>query len=180
MYRVRGASVDKSVFSYGRASVFVKRGSNIKLGKNVVLASTIASNNLEIRGRVILRTFHENALISIGQDSGLSGASISSASRIDIGERVLLGSGVIITDSDHHVVSPPPGISRRHLGFPKPKVSDGIFIESDVFVGARSIILKGVRIGTGSVIGAGSVVTCDIPPQSIAAGNPCKVVRQIS
>lgn len=60
------------------------------------------------------------------------------------------------------------------------KRSKGIVIEDDVLVGAYSIILKGVHIGARSIIGAGSVVTKDIPEDCIAAGNPCKVVRYIS
>ncbi len=52
-------------------------------------------------------------------------------------------------------------------------------IEDDVFIGARSIVLKGVTIGRGSVIGAGSVVSRDIAPNTIAAGNPCVPVGKV-
>ncbi|WP_233191214.1 MULTISPECIES: DapH/DapD/GlmU-related protein [unclassified Cryobacterium] len=63
---------------------------------------------------------------------------------------------------------------------PAPVIGDRVVIEDDVFLGARSIVLKGVRIGTGSVIGAGSVVSRSIPPGSIAAGNPCRVIGKIA
>lgn len=59
----------------------------------------------------------------------------------------------------------------------RPSDDMNIIIENDVWIGSRAIILKGVRIGEGSIIGAGSVVTKDIPPYSIAVGNPAKVVR---
>jgi acetyltransferase-like isoleucine patch superfamily enzyme len=55
-----------------------------------------------------------------------------------------------------------------------------VIIEDDVFIGVNSMVLKGVRIGAGSLIGAGSVVTKDIPPGVIAAGVPAKVIRVIS
>ncbi len=54
-----------------------------------------------------------------------------------------------------------------------------ITIEDHVLIGARSVILKGVTIGRGSVIGAGSVVVKSIPPRCIAAGNPCRVIKQL-
>ena len=57
--------------------------------------------------------------------------------------------------------------------------SGKVVIEDNVFIGARSIILKGVRIGKNSVIGAGSIVANDIPSNSLAAGNPCKVILTI-
>lgn len=57
--------------------------------------------------------------------------------------------------------------------------SGKVVIEDNVFVGARTVILKGTRIGKNSIIGAGSIVTHDIPPNSVAAGNPCKVIMTL-
>jgi acetyltransferase-like isoleucine patch superfamily enzyme len=54
-----------------------------------------------------------------------------------------------------------------------------VVIEDGVFIGARSIIIKGVTIGRGSVVGAGSVVSCDVPPQVIVAGNPAKILKEL-
>ncbi len=59
-------------------------------------------------------------------------------------------------------------------------LSAPIFIEDDVWIGAHSIILKGVTIGARSIIGAGSVVTKSIPADCVAAGNPCKVIRKLN
>jgi maltose O-acetyltransferase len=64
---------------------------------------------------------------------------------------------------------------RRHKEYGKP-----IEIGSDVWVGGGAIILPGVRIGSGVVIGAGSVVTRDVPDRMFAAGNPCRVIREIT
>ena len=58
-------------------------------------------------------------------------------------------------------------------------MSASIVIEDDVWVGAHSIILKGVTIGARSIIGAGSVVTKSIPADCVAAGNPCKVLKSL-
>jgi acetyltransferase-like isoleucine patch superfamily enzyme len=91
---------------------------------------------------------------------------------IRIGERALLGSRVCIYDSDVHELDP----RRRRGGTPaKAQVTLG----ENVFVGDRSLILKGVEIGAHSVIGAGSVVVSSIPEGVIAAGNPARVIREL-
>ena len=84
------------------------------------------------------------------------------------------GAGCLITDSDSHPLHP----SDRRRDHAK-TVTKPIVIEDDVFVGARAIVLKGVRLGQGCVVGAGSVVTKDVPAMAIAAGNPAKVVAQV-
>jgi acetyltransferase-like isoleucine patch superfamily enzyme len=88
-----------------------------------------------------------------------------------IGSNILIGSGCVISDSDSHPVLP----SERN-DHTKTKTKP-VVIEDDVFIGARSIILKGVTIGKGSVIGAGSVVTKSIPEYTIAGGNPAKIIK---
>jgi len=75
-------------------------------------------------------------------------------------------------DSDFHDLSP----EGRHFG---PASAEPVVIEDNVFIGSRAIILKGVTIGRDSVIGAGSVVTRSIPPRTVAAGNPAKVLRPL-
>ena len=85
----------------------------------------------------------------------------------------LLGSEVTIYDSDFHELA----VSRRRGGRP---LMGAVELEEDVFVGDRVLILKGVRVGRGSVIGAGSVVTGPIPEGVVAAGNPARVLRELS
>jgi len=109
--------------------------------------------------------------IVIGDDVGMSGCSITAVTSVKIGNRVLIGSGVLIVDNDAHPLSP----AGRRYGREGVGVAP-VRIEDDVFIGARAIVLKGVTIGTGAVIGAGSVVTHDVPAYSIAAGNPAKVI----
>jgi acetyltransferase-like isoleucine patch superfamily enzyme len=115
------------------------------------------------------------AAIEIGDDAQVNnGAFIKSEGPgIRIGARALLGSEVTIYDSDFHDLRP----ERRRDGQPR---MGAVELEEDVFVGDRVLILKGVRIGAHSVIGAGSVVTSSIPPGVIAAGNPARVIRELS
>lgn len=90
---------------------------------------------------------------------------------VTIGDNVLFGPGVQIYTATH----PISAVERRTwLEYAKP-----ITIGSDVWVGGGAIICPGVTIGDRTVIGAGSVVTKDIPSDVIAAGNPCRVIRKI-
>ena len=91
--------------------------------------------------------------------------------RVQIGDYTLLGPAVQIYTPMH----PLNAQQRRREEFGKP-----VEIGSDVWVGGGAIVLPGVRIGSRAVIGAGSVVTRDIPGGVFAAGNPCKVIRQIT
>lgn len=182
VWRARRAGIvaDGTQTMTGKILFRVASHSRIELGPHVVLNADPRRNTLEARGPVIIQTILPGARIVIGKESGLTSSTLSAATAIQIGERVLIGAGCLITDSDHHVVRPLQGESRRYLGLPEPVPNDRILIEDDVFIGARSIVLKGVRIGQSSVIAAGSIVTRDIPPYAIAAGNPCKVVGTTS
>ncbi|MDP3115406.1 MAG: DapH/DapD/GlmU-related protein [Candidatus Cloacimonadaceae bacterium] len=73
----------------------------------------------------------------------------------------------MITDGDWHSKD-------SRVGNPLP-----IYIEDNVWIGLNVLVMKGVTIGQNSIIGAGSVVTKDIPANVIAAGNPCKVIKEI-
>ena len=94
--------------------------------------------------------------------------------KLTIGNNVKIGACVLLIDTDTH----PIDYEVRRTSNEGTK-SAPIVIEDDVWIGAHSIVLKGVTIGARSIIGAGSVVTKDIPSDCIAAGNPCKVIRKI-
>ncbi len=91
---------------------------------------------------------------------------------IYIGDKVMFGPGVVVDAATHPIH---PELRRRQAQYNLPVV-----IEDNVWIGAGSIILPGVRIGENSVIGAGSVVTKDIPANVVAVGTPCRVLREIS
>lgn len=174
--RRAGVVVGRDVRVFGRPFLRLAERGSVILGDRVVLSSHPAANSLEARGPCMLRTVLPGARIVVGDDTGMTSATISAASSIRIGARVLIGAGVVITDSDHHPVYTTAGTPRRFAGFPAPTTADAVVIEDDVFIGAHAIVLKGVRIGAGAVVGAGSVVSRNVPVESIVAGNPAAVV----
>lgn len=89
---------------------------------------------------------------------------------VRIGDRVQIGPGVQLLAADH-----PREASRRAAG---EELAKPVTLGDDVWLGAGAIVCPGVSVGAGSVIGAGSVVTRDVPAGVIAAGNPCRVIRQ--
>lgn len=99
------------------------------------------------------------------------GVRISAAKSIRIGHNCMLAANVIISDSDWH------GIYNRIRPF---RCTKPVVIENNVWLGERVIITKGVTIGENSVIGAGAVVTRDIPANCVAAGNPARVIKTIN
>jgi acetyltransferase-like isoleucine patch superfamily enzyme len=104
----------------------------------------------------------------------MTGGSIVAEQSIQIGHRVTIGANSVICDTDFH-----PLDAEFRVGNPNRGDAMPIFIADDVFIGMQCLILKGVSIGSRSVIGAGSVVTRSIPPGAIAAGNPARVLRSV-
>lgn len=95
-----------------------------------------------------------------------------------IGDFALIGMHVQIVGREDHAINE-VGVPMLHstwVADREPSPRDSVHIGRDVWVGASAVILSGVTIGDGSIIGAGSVVTGDIPPYSIAVGNPARVV----
>lgn len=146
------------------------KNSKIQIGKKFVACSDPRKNTIGVFQKVMLKTCAQDAQIIIGNNVGMSGAVISSMTSIKIGNNVLIGSGVLITDNDAHPINP------IHRNNESKILMAPIEIKDNAFVGARSIILKGVTIGNGAVVGAGSVVSKDVPDYAIVAGNPAKVI----
>ena len=153
---------------YNGIALFVKhRKSFISIGKRCIFNSKSTSNLLGINHRCIISTLQKEANISIGNGCGFSGTTIRCAKSITLGNNVRCGANTLVVDTDGHM-------DDFRSGGCKP-----IIIEDNVWLGANSTILKGVIIGKNSVIGAGSVVTKNIPANVIAAGNPCRVIKEI-
>ena len=117
----------------------------------------------------------DGSSIVIGNNVGISGSTINAASSIVIEDNVSIGSGCLITDTDSHPIEYSARIADDNS---KTKTAP-IIIKEGAFIAARCIAMKGVTIGTHSVIGAGSVVTKSIPDNCIACGNPARVVKQL-
>jgi len=156
---------------YGLPRIQYRKRGSIRIGKHFHAVSDWRHNSIGLIQPVTLKTITPWATLIIGDHVGISGSTVSAAKSITIGNHVLIGSGCIITDSDAHPINPEKRRSPDQSCGIKPVV-----IEDDVFIGARSIILKGVRIGKGSMVGAGSVVSRDVPEYAIVAGNPARVV----
>ena len=120
----------------------------------------------------------DGAVLIIGNNCGFSSVCVWSHQSIIIGNNVNIGADSILMDSDAHSLS---YLDRRIVNVDiRNKVNKPIVIDDDVLIGTRCIILKGVHIGARSIIGSGSIVVNDIPEDSIAAGNPAKVIRKIN
>jgi len=142
---------------------------DIKLGNAVVFSGS----------SVLICGFyaHEKPCIEIGDDTYIGHANaISCAEHIKIGSHCLLADGVRIADNDAHPIHPDRHRLRMRIG---PEHTEPVVIEDKVWLGTGVLVLKGVSIGHGSIVGAGSVVTRSIPAYSIAVGNPARVVREI-
>lgn len=108
------------------------------------------------------------ARIEIGNGTYLNrNTEIVASASVTIGRDCMIGRDVIIMDTDQHAI---PG---------EPFVSAAVSIDDRVWIGARAIVLKGVSIGHDSVVGAGAIVTRDIPPLSVAVGQPARVIRRL-
>ncbi len=143
-------------------------GKNIFIGKSAHLIST---SDRKIRLTTI-EGKNESGNITIGDFCLISpGVRISSQIGITIGNNCMFASNVYLSDSDWH------GVYYRTRPF---RASARVVLEDNVWIGDGAIICKGVTIGKNSVVGAGAVVSRDIPQNSIAVGVPAKVVKKIN
>ena len=171
---LRSVKVGSGFTCIGRPCINLGRGGNIFLGKNVRLCNSGMANPLAEYGRCRLATVAPGAQIFIHDHVGMSSCLIACASKVEIGEGTIIGGGALIIDTDFH-----PRLADGNWGTDPRSVSKPIVIGKKCFIGARAIILKGVRIGDGSVVGAGSVVTKDVSAGTIVAGNPATAKKQI-
>jgi len=136
----------------------IELGNNVLIGKNAWFDISTETKNAEI-------------FIDDGTQIGRN-AVISACKKIQIGKKCLISYNVSIMDHDHNVLD--PNISPLDGG-----ITEGqeVAIEDECFIGAHSFILKGVRLGKHSVVGANSVVTKSFPPYSVIAGSPARLIR---
>jgi acetyltransferase-like isoleucine patch superfamily enzyme len=166
----------QKIHSKGVPFVKVARGGKCTIGNNFRINNTIQSNPI---GRVQRCIFvvKQGANLKIGNNVGVSATAIVAHHNITIGDNVKIGGGVCIYDTDFHAVNPKIRNNRK-TDF-ETKRKRPVIIENNVFIGAHSTLLKGVTIGENSVIGACSVVTKNIPPNEIWAGNPAAFIKKL-
>ncbi|TVR14533.1 MAG: acyltransferase [Balneolaceae bacterium] len=129
---------------------------------------TLVAGNCQFYSGVRLE-IGKNGRLEIGNGSYLNrNTLIICEKRVDIGRNCKIAWDVVIMDSDLHPLNS------------EPLVNKPVFIEDNVWIGCRSIILKGVTIGEGAVVAAGSVVTKSIPPYTIWGGAPAKFIAHIN
>lgn len=167
--------------TFGESTVFHERSRVMNLSNDP--AKINLGTNCHIYG--MLTVYNYNGKIKIGNYCSLGEYSrIVSGKSITIGSRVMIAHNVNILDNNSH----PKDARLRHEDFVTTYSSGNkeydleskeIIIEDDVWIGFNSIILKGVRIGRGAIIGAGSVVVKDVEPWTINVGNPLRCVEKI-
>ena len=173
----KGVTCHSSARFYGSPIVSLAVRSTIRIGARSTLISDSRYTALGVNHSVVLRTLSAGANIEIGDDTGISGGSICASKEIKIGAQCLIGANVMICDTDFHSLNP---AGRRYPENELALSALPVIIEDNVFIGTNSMILKGVTIGANSVIGAGSVVTKNVPRDSVFGGNPAKGIGQIS
>ncbi len=123
-------------------------------------------------GGNLIRFFYHLYLRSAGVEIGKN-TMISLGAKIDTRRgKVVIGDNCTITHGTV-ILSHDAAADRMN----KPKTEGTTIIENNVFIGVNSVVLPGVTVGSNSIIGAGSVVTTDTPPNSVAVGNPAKVIK---
>jgi acetyltransferase-like isoleucine patch superfamily enzyme len=140
-----------------------------------------AERRLELGEHVLLEpnvwlTSPAPGRIRIGAGSFLNvGVQVAAVERVEIGEHCMFANGCFVTDGNHRFDDPAKPVTWQGFTTKGPTI-----IGDNVWCGANVVVTSGVTIGERSVIGANSVVTTDIPPFSIAAGSPARVIRQVS
>lgn len=157
----RATRIGKWVRVWGNPSV--KNMGKLYIGNRVRLDSRIATLELAIGPQ---------GTLYVGEGTFINyGTSIGVTQSVSIGGECNIGTYVIIIDNNFHRLEP-----ERRKEMPE---SAPVTIEDNVWLGARVIVLPGVTIGTGSVIGAGSVVTQNIPQRALAVGLPARIIREL-
>lgn len=121
-----------------------------------------------------LHTWLPGAELRIGEQCVLNGTVIHARERVEIGPWTMFGPGCVVIDNDSHPIT-----RDRYLRRGREVASAPVVLGENVWVGTRSVILKGVTIGENTIVAAGSIVTRELPANVIAGGNPCRVIKDL-
>ena len=171
-----GIECGKGVHAAGSVIVARWPKSRIHIGDGAKLVACPRRATAAVVMPVRLKTLGPEAAIVLQQGVELSGTSIAARSKsIHVGAYTMIAPGCVLVDSDFHAPWPP---ERRHID-PGYARDAGIEIGDHVWIGMNCCILKGVRIGRGTIVAAGSVVVRDLPANCLAAGVPARVLRAL-
>lgn len=154
--------------------IFKQKKAELTIGNNCIIKSDFLSNLVGLYQRTII-VARENGKIHIGNNVGISGATIYSKEVIQIGDYTNIGGNVKILDHDFHPIE----AEARKMNNMNMVGKKAINIGENVFIGCNSIILKGTEIGDNSVVGAGSVVSGKFPANVVIAGNPARIIKRL-
>lgn len=172
----------KNLLLKGMPVIFNKGGAKLKIGDNVTVKSSFLSNLVGLYSRTIIVTRAPGAVIEIGNNVGISGATIYARKKISIGENTCIGGNCKILDNDFHPINMEDRINLLndvHGGDSDLIPSREIHIGKNCFLGCNSIILKGTVLGDGCVVGAGAVVSGKFEDNCVIAGNPARVIKKL-
>ncbi len=148
------------------------KGGTIRMGKGVVINSSLRAN--PVGGtRTVFLIKGPQAVIELGDRVGMSNVTIGAYNRVTIGDDVWIGAGCKIFDNDFHSLVFEERIADVNIG------NRPVEIKARAFIGADSMILKGVTIGEEAVVGAKALITKSVPAGEIWAGNPAKKVGEV-
>lgn len=168
--------LEGSVIVLGKPRIEIRPGARLTLGGNVTLRSTNVGHHINMYCPVKLYADRDGALIRIGSNTRINGSCIHAQKSVIVGKNCLIAANCQIFDGNAHDLSFPDVENRIHTtGSVR-----AVVIEDNVWIGTGSVVLPGVVIGNGSIIGANSVVVHDIPPMTLAAGNPAIAVKTYS
>lgn len=159
---------------HGLPIIMKHRHSEMSFGSGLGLRSSIRANPLGANHPVILCTWRAGSVLRVGENFAMTGGTLCAAQSIVIGSNVVVGANTVIADTDFH-----PLQAGKRMTSPSDGACAPIVIEDDVFIGMECLVLKGVTLGHGSVIGAGSIVTQDVPAGWVAAGNPARALHPV-
>lgn len=164
----------KNLYLYGLPIIVKTPKTSITIGENCHIRSSFLSNLVGLYQRSII-CVKGTGKIAVGNGVGSSGVTIYARESISIGDNCIIGGNVKKFDNDFHPSDPiqHENTPCEHFGVASVKIG------RNVFIGCNSIILKGTAIGDNAVIGAGSVVSGDVPCNCVDAGNPARVVKTL-
>ena len=169
-----GAEVGKRLSVRGWINLHISPRAEVVIGNSVMLKSGFADNPTACSVKTGIFCYR-GARLFVGDNTGIFGTTIICSKSITIGSKVLIAGGTHIYDTDFHSLD---AEIRRDQNEDKNQ-SLPVSIGNQCWIGSRCIILKGVTIGDQAVIGAGSVVTKDVPPRQLWAGNPAKFIKEL-